>query len=76
MPDWHSQSSSPYILLILGGILLCAAVVWTCTGRARTRFHGWVYRAQEPTVFWLVVAVYYLAGVYFIGDSLYRLRGR
>jgi hypothetical protein len=73
MPDWPSQSTPPYIFLILGGILFCAAVVWTCIGKARTRFHGWVYRAQEPIVFWLVVATYYLAGVYFIGYFLYKI---
>jgi len=46
--------SPPYIFLILGGASFCAAVVWTCIGKARTRFQGWVYRAQEPVVFWLV----------------------
>jgi hypothetical protein len=71
MPDWHSQSSSPYFFLILGGISFCAGVVWTCIGKARTRFHGWVYRAQEPIVFWLVVATYYLGGVCSIGYFLY-----
>lgn len=72
MLDLHSQSSSPYILVILGGILFCAGVVWTCTGKARTRSHGWVYRAQEPIVFWLVVAAYYLGALLFIGLYLYE----
>ena len=68
MPDWYSH----YIFLTLGVISFSAAVVWTCTGKARTRFHGWVYRAKEPDVFWWVVAIYYLAGVLFIGTFLYE----
>ena len=68
MPDCYSH----YIYLVLGVIAFCAAVVWTCTGKARTRFHGWVYRAEEPTTFWWVVATYYLGGVFFIGIFLLR----
>ena len=68
MPDWKSQ----FIFLILGGISFCAAVVWTCIGKARSRF-GWVYRTEEPTVFWLVVTIYYIAAVFFLGNSLYKI---
>ena len=68
MPDWYLH----YIYLILGIISFCAAVVWTCTGKARTRFHSWVYRAQEPLVFWLVVATYYLGALLFIGLYLHQ----
>jgi hypothetical protein len=70
MPDWHSQLP-PYSLLILGAISFSAAVVWTCTGKAWVRFHGWVYRAKEPNRFWWEVAMYYLGGVFFIGYFLY-----
>ena len=70
MPDWNSQLP-PSSLLILGGISFCAAVVWTCTGKTRTR-SGWVYRAQEPIVFWLVVATYYLGALPLAGLYLYE----
>lgn len=66
MADSHSQLP-PSSLLILGIISFCAGVVWTFTGKARTRFHGWVYRAQEPSVFWFVVATYYLVALLFVG---------
>lgn len=66
MPDWYSQ----YICLILGVISFSGAVVSTCAGKTRVQFFGWVYRAKEPNVFWWVVAIYYLAGVLFIGTFL------
>ena len=50
-PD-HKQLRSPYLFLILGIISFSLAVVWTCIGKARTRFQGWVYRAEEPNQFW------------------------
>jgi cell division protein FtsW (lipid II flippase) len=72
MPDWwHVPIRSPYLFLILGIISFSLAVVWTCIGKARTRFHGWVYRAEEPNQFWFQVALYYLVGVGFIGYFLY-----
>jgi len=70
VPDSPSLLRPPYIYLIVGVVLFSAAVVWTCIGKARSRFHGWVYRAQEPVVFWLVVATYYLGGVLLIGIFL------
>jgi hypothetical protein len=73
MADWQAQSRSP-IFLMFGAVLFFAAVVWTCIGKARTRFHGWVYRTQEPIVFWLVVAIYYLGGIYFIGYYLHKIK--
>jgi hypothetical protein len=71
MPNWSSQLP-PYSLLILGGISFSAAVVWTCTGKAWVRFHGWVYRAQEPNRFWWEVAMYYLGALLFVGLYLYE----
>lgn len=71
MPDWYSLLRPPYVFLILGIISFTAAVVWTCTGKAWVRFHGWVYRAQEPKWFWWEVALYYLVGLGFIGYFLY-----
>jgi hypothetical protein len=73
MGDWNSQIRSPYVFLILGCILLSAGVVWTYTGKARTRFRGWVYRAEEPTGFWWLVALYYLGGVLFLGIFLSKV---
>ena len=66
MPDWYSHC----IYLILGLILFSGAVVSTCTGKARTRFSGGVYRAIEPRQFWWVVAMYYVGAVLFIGIFL------
>ena len=71
MPDWHSFLRPPYIYLLLGVVSFSAGVVWTCTGKARSRFHGWVYRAQEPTEFRWLVAAYYVVGLLFIGAFLY-----
>lgn len=65
MPDVKSH----LIFMVLGGACFCAAAVWACIGKARSRF-GWVYRAEEPIVFWVVVAIYFLAGSFFIGYSL------
>jgi hypothetical protein len=75
MPDLFSLQRPPYIQLIIGVISFSAAVVWTCTGKAWARFHGWVYRAEEPTDFWWAVAMYYLIGVFLIGYFLYKVYG-
>jgi hypothetical protein len=66
MPDWYSD----YIYLILGVIFFSGAVVSTFTGKTWVRFSGLVYRAKEPGVFWCVVAIYYLGGVFCIGNFL------
>jgi hypothetical protein len=70
-PGWNSPIRSPFLFLVLGIISFSAAVVWTCTGKAWMRFHGWVYRAQEPKRFWWEVAIDCLTGVVFIGIFLY-----
>jgi hypothetical protein len=75
MPDLHSLLRQPDIYLILAVISFSAAVVWTCTGKAWIRFHGWVYRAEEPNRFWLEVAVYFLGGVLFIGLFMHEVYG-
>jgi hypothetical protein len=74
MHDWLSRPT-PYVLLIAGVISFSAAVVWTCTGKAWIRFHGWVYRAEEPNRFWLEVVGYYLGGAVFIGAFMYSVYG-
>jgi hypothetical protein len=65
MRDWYSQ----HILLILGFALLFAAVVSVCTGK--TFYRGLVYRAQDPSEFWWLVAISFLGGVLFVGMFLY-----
>jgi len=65
----------PYGWLAFGAVLLSLALIGTCTGRTRARFQGWVYRAQEPVLFWLLVAMYYLAGIGFIRYFFYRING-
>jgi hypothetical protein len=61
----------PYVLLILGFISILAAVVFAYTGKVSLRFHGWIYRARQPKLFWWQVALYFLGGVGLIGYSLY-----
>jgi len=75
MADMRTLLTTPYFQLIFGVISFSAAVVWTCTGKAWARFHGWVYRAEEPSGFWWVVAMYYLIGVFMIGYFLYKVYG-
>ncbi len=75
MPDWNwwnSPIQSPYLFLVLGCISFSAAVIWTCIGKAWIRFHGWVYRAEEPSRFWQEVA-YYLGAALFVGIFLYKV---
>jgi len=64
-----------HILLILGVLSVSAATVFTFTGKVWVRFNGWVYRAKEPQWFWWEVALYYLVGVWFVGDFLYKVYG-
>ena len=76
MPDWYFRPiKSPYFFLIVGVILISAAMVWTYMGKVWVRFNGWVYRAKEPVSFWGEVAVYYLGGIWFFGYFLYRIHG-
>jgi hypothetical protein len=69
MPD--SDLTRPHVFLTLAIISFSAAVVWTCTGKAWAHFHGWVYRAEEPTDFWWTVAIYCLGALLFLGAYLY-----
>lgn len=72
MPDLNALVRPPYYALVFGLISLSAAVVYTCRGKAWARFHGWVYRAEEPSDFWWAVAMYFLIGVFLIGYFLYH----
>ena len=60
----------PYHLL--GFIFLIVAGVSICAGKAPTRGQGLVSRAKEPTTFWFIVAMCFLAGIVFIGGFLSR----
>jgi hypothetical protein len=56
-----------YGLLIGGIVLIALGALYTCTGKAYARFHGWIYRADDPKGFWLEVAGSYLLGIALIG---------
>jgi hypothetical protein len=60
--------TEPYQLL--GLLFLIVAGISMCTGKTLTRGQGLVSRAKEPMTFWLLVAVWFLAGIVFIGGSL------
>jgi hypothetical protein len=62
-------------LFIFGIFLLLLAVVYTYTGKAWIRFHGWVNRAEDPKRYWLEVSAYYLGGIVFIGYTLLKVCG-
>jgi hypothetical protein len=66
MADWWSQYNYP----IIGVAFFSGALASTYAGKTRGRYSGWVYRDKEPGVSWFAVAVYYLAGVLFIGRFL------
>jgi hypothetical protein len=72
MDWWHTPISSPYYFLVFGAIFFFAAVVSTCAGKTYGRYgRGWASRAKEPAEFWWTVAIYYIAGVCFIGYFLF-----
>jgi len=61
----------PSARLIVGIIFFAGAVISTCTGKTRARIGRTIYRAEEPSGFWWVVAIYYLAALFFVGSYLY-----
>jgi hypothetical protein len=62
--------SHPQLPLILGVLFFLGAVVSTCTGKTKARIGRTIYRAEEPTTFWGVVAIYYLGALVFVGFYL------
>ena len=68
-----SLTDPPYIFLMLGGISILAAAVFTGIGKVWVRFNGWVYRTQEPGSFWGEVAALFVVGVFFIGYFFFLL---
>jgi len=71
-PFWFLRP--PYTLCTFGVFLIFLAVVYTYTGKAWMRFHGWVYRAEEPKRYWEEVATYYFLGVCFIAYFFWKVR--
>jgi hypothetical protein len=59
-------------LLLVGIGFIAIGVVYTCMGKAYARFHGWVYRADNPKGYWFEVALYFVLGAGFIAYSLYQ----
>jgi hypothetical protein len=72
MADLFGLRSPRYGLLTFGIFLIALAMFYTYTGKAYARFHGWVYRADDPKGYWLEVAVSYLLGLGLIGLFLYE----
>jgi uncharacterized membrane protein YfcA len=63
--------SPRYVLPAFGIFLIVRGVVCTYTGKIYARFHGWVYRQEDPKGFWLEVALGYVLGLGLIGIFLY-----
>jgi amino acid permease len=59
--------------LFVGALILCLATIWISIGKAWTRFHGWVYRTEDPKQFWECVVGYYLSGILVIFYFVYKL---
>jgi hypothetical protein len=75
MHDMNSLLRPPYIFLVVGGLSISAALVFTFMGKVWVRFNGWVYRTEEPRTFWVQIAVLFLGGVWFVGYFFYKVYG-
>jgi hypothetical protein len=53
--------------------MFVVAVYATCTGKLPGRFGDVAYRAKDMKRYWSWLAVYYLAGIGFIGWYLYEV---
>jgi hypothetical protein len=54
---------------LLGFLLLIVAGISICAGKTLTRGQGLVSRAKEPTTFWFIVAISFLAGIVFLSQK-------
>jgi hypothetical protein len=72
MADLFGVQSPPYGLLVGGVGLIVIGAVYTYTGKAYARFHGWISRADDPKGFWLEVGALYLFGLGLIGLFFYE----
>ena len=68
MSDWWSQ----YHYLIIGIMFFSGAVVSTYAGKTSARTGRLIYRAEEPSTFWWVVAIYYLSALFCVGLYFYE----
>ena len=66
-PVLHKLFTPPYAYLIAGMVFLSIGAISTNSGRVWVRFHGWLYRSEEPKTFWWNVASYSMIGAGFIG---------
>jgi hypothetical protein len=60
-------------MLFFGIGLIVFGVVYICMGRAYARFHGWIYRADDPKGFWCEVGLFFVLGAGFIASALYEI---
>ena len=59
--------NSQISFLTVGIMLLAGGVISTCLGKTRApKVPGTLRRADDPFQFWLAVAIYHVAGVFFI----------
>jgi hypothetical protein len=66
IPGSHSESP-PSNLLIIGILFFLGAVASTYAGKTSARTGRGIYRAEEPSTFWWLVAMYYFAALLFVG---------
>jgi hypothetical protein len=69
MTGWWSQ----YNYLVIGLSFFAGALVSTLSGKTSARTGRWIYRAEEPSTFWWVVAAYYVGALFFVGLYLMRV---
>jgi hypothetical protein len=58
-------------MLLFGIGLIGFGVVYLCLGKAYARFHGWVYRANDPKGYWFEIVLYFALGTGSIAYSIY-----
>ena len=72
--DWSwFKKPMPHGRLVFGVFLLFLAVRGTCTGEAWAYLGQVVYRDEEPTKFWRLVATQYLCGIFLIGADVFKV---
>jgi hypothetical protein len=54
--------------------MFITAVAGTCAGKLPGRFGEVAHSAKDPKQYWSALAIYYLAGLGFIGYYLYKIR--
>ncbi len=62
-------------LFITGVIFLVLAIGGTFSGETLDRFHGWIYRTDDPQKFRSMLFGYYAVGGYFIEHFFFKLYG-